>query len=96
MNNVLPQETNIFLSLIDIIFGVLIGATFVSFSGELVPPKPTFDTAALFVAFYIIILSWVFFHKAIVSQQLKIGYMLIIDLLLLYFYFVINLDGIRK
>jgi len=83
-------DTKIYLTLVDIIFGVLIGATLVTLAPQLVPVKlQLFETWSIYVAFLIIILSWIFYHKAVFEQELKIDLMIIIDLFLLFLYFYI-------
>ena len=83
-------ETKVYLTLVDVIFGVLIAATLVTLSPQLVPIKlELFETWAIYVAFLIILLSWIFYHKAIFEQELKMDVMIIIDLFLLFLYFYI-------
>ena len=62
----------------------------VTLASELVPIKlDVFETWAIYVAFLIILLSWVFYHKAVHEQELKINRLIIIDLFLLFLYFYI-------
>jgi len=78
------------LQLVDIIFGVIIGATMVTLAPQLVPINLNeFDTWTIYVAFLIILLSWVFYHKAVHEQGLELNRLIIIDLLLLFLYFYI-------
>lgn len=84
------DQPRTYLQLVDIIFGVIIGATLVTLASELVPIKlDVFETWAIYVAFLIILLSWVFYHKAVHEQELKINRLIIIDLFLLFLYFYI-------
>lgn len=84
------EQPKPFLQLVDIIFGVIIGATLVTLAPKLVPIKlDVFETWAIYVAFLIILLSWVFYHKAVLEQKLKIDRLVIIDLFLLFLYFYI-------
>lgn len=78
------------LQLVDIIFGVIIGATLVTLVPQLVPIRlHLFETWAIYVAFLITLLSWVFYHKAVLEHGLKIDRLIIIDLSLLFLYFYI-------
>ncbi len=83
-------EGGVYLSLVDIIFGVLIGGALLTLKDELVPIElEHFETWSIYVSFLIILLSWVFYHKAVFEQGLKISKVLIIDLFLLFLYFYI-------
>jgi len=90
MEPISPEPPRTFLQLVDIIFGVIIGATLVSLATELVPIKlDLFDTWAIYVAFLIILLSWIFYHKAVHEQKLELNKLIIFDLILLFLYFYI-------
>ena len=83
-------DTKVYLTLVDVIFGVLIAATLVTLAEDLVPIKlELFNTWAIYVAFLIILLSWIFYHKAVFEQELKMNQVIIIDLSLLFLYFYI-------
>ena len=84
------DQPKTYLQLVDIIFGVIIGATLVTLAPKLVPIKlDVFETWAIYIAFLIIVLSWVFYHKAVHEQELKINSLVTIDLFLLFLYFYI-------
>ncbi len=89
MNQSSSEQPKTLVTLIDIIFGIIIGASFISFNKILVPLQLDFDIASLAVAFFIITSSWIFWHRAIKTQEIHIEWLIIIDLFLLYVYFYI-------
>jgi len=85
-----PDPPRTFLQLVDIIFGVIIGATLVTLAPQLVPIRlDLFQTWAIYVAFLITLLSWIFYHKAVHEQGLELDKLIIFDLVLLFLYFYI-------
>lgn len=90
------DQSKIYLPLIDIIFGVIIGASFISLSKNLVPVKSTltpfyldFEQFTIGTAYLIIILSWIFYHEAVKKREPQLNLRFAIDLILLYLYFYI-------
>lgn len=77
----------IYLDLADVIFGVIIAASFLSFQSTLVPFKFNFTSMMLLSAYFTVVLSWIGYHKAVEDKPHKNVSRFVIDLILLYFYF---------
>lgn len=88
MNNLNHQEmSKIYLNLADVIFGVIIAASFIDFKNILVPFTFSFETMMLLVAYIVVVLSWIGYHKAVAEKPHKNLLRFVIDLWLLFFYF---------
>src|SRR5690348_362257 len=86
MANVLDAITKVYLDLVDIIFGIIIGVSFTQF----VPLTLHFKTFTIILAYTMVVGSWVGYHAAMKSSY-KGSYRFFIDLILLYLYnYLIN------
>jgi len=81
------QISDIYLRLADVIFGVIIAASFFQFQDDLVPFVFSFNTMMLLVAYIIVVLSWIGYHKAVEDKPHKDWSRFVIDLVLLFLYF---------
>ena len=81
------KTSEIYLRLADIIFGVIIAASFISFREDLIPFDFSFRNMMLLVSYLIVVLSWVGYHKAVAEKPHKGWTRFAIDLVLLFLYF---------
>jgi len=82
-NGVKDEKARIYIDLVDILFGIIIGTSFTQFF----PISLNFQAFAVFLAYMTVIGSWVGYHRAIIkSKDKKSELRFIIDLVLLYFY----------
>ena len=89
MNPEAVDRTNIFSRITDTIFAVLIGLSFVQFYWLIAPPQISLRLAMLSLAYVLIILSRIGFHLSIQKKPYCDNKRFLIDLGILYSYFVL-------
>ncbi len=87
--SILPNEekSKIYVLAIQILFGIIIGISFIDYEKELVPFNPNFETVMIFVAYATVLMSLVGYSIAANIRPHQNISRFIIDVILLYFYF---------
>jgi len=72
---------------IEIIFGVIIGVSFIGYHKELVPFAFNFETAMIITAYITVLASLVGYMITLLTREHKYVYRFVIDLVLVFLYF---------
>lgn len=80
-------KSKIYVLSIQILFGIIIGISFIDYHKTLVPFNFTFETLMVFVAYATVLMSLIGYSIAIKHRFHKKFHRFFIDILLLYFYY---------
>jgi len=86
------HRSKVYVSLIDVIFGIVIALSFVGIPPALqtaVRSPQSFSVWSLAVAYGMVATSWVSYHAAVRNQPHKTWFRFVLDLLLVFDYFVL-------
>jgi len=81
-------RSRMYIGLIDVVFGVVVGVSFMGVPATWSSPL-SFRSISLIIAYAMVVLSWVGYHRAIGPKPHKAWFRFAIDLALLFVYFIL-------
>lgn len=83
------KSSQIYARITDTIFAVIMGLSFKEYYLILAPPVPSFKLAMLLLGYIVVVVSRVGYHRSISSKPYKSAKRFLVDLWILYMYFVL-------
>jgi len=84
------RSAQIYARITDTIFAVIMGLSFKEYYWLLAPPVPSFKLAVLLLGYSTVVVSRVGYHKSISSKPYRGSKRFLVDLWILYMYFVLT------
>jgi len=84
------KSAEIYARITDTVFAVIMGLSFKEYHWLLAPPVPSLQLAMIIFAYLVVVMSRVGYHKSVSSKPYKGPKRFLVDLWILYMYFVLT------